>query len=251
MHDLYEPLLTKSDVPLYAQIQSRLRDAVQAGELKAWDILPTERKVAERLDISRVTVRKAYDGLVNEGLLFRKQGSGTFVSERIEKTFTTITSFSEDVRARGQTPTNRWISQIRDSASAEELMSFGLRPGDKVFRLKRVRFADEQPLAVEISIVPETALPSMEMIDGSLYDAMSKMGARPVRALQRLRAIKFNAEVAADLLIEEGAAGLYIERKGYSQTGEVCEFTQSYYRGDSYDFVAELHVSSEIGDRGR
>lgn len=244
LDELFSPLEGEGDVPLYAQLQTRLRRALTSGDLGIGDALPTERSAADQLAISRVTVRKAYDGLVSEGLLYRRQGAGTFVSERIEKPFTQITSFTEDIQARGQTPTSRWISQTVRPATAEETMDFGLHPGASIVSLERVRYADNQPLAFELSTIPRAALPEKEPLQGSLYQAMAKVNARPVRALQRLRAVCFPPDIEQQLGVPEGAAGLYIERRGYTAQGRVCEFTRSFYRGDAYDFVAELHVGS-------
>lgn len=240
---IFTPLENRSQTPLYAQLQQRLRDAVHDGRLKPDQILPTERGIAERYSISRVTVRKAFDGLVEEGLLYRRQGAGTFVSHRIEKPFSAISSFTEDMRAQGLTPSSQWIGNERAEANAEEILTLGLTPNEEVYRLSRVRMADEAALAVEYSVIPAFALPKDGQVEGSLYESMAAVGARPVRALQRLRAISFPEDVAAMLGVETGAAGLYIERRGFLGSGSVVELTQSYYRGDAYDFVAELHVS--------
>lgn len=240
---IFTPLESDSQVPLYVQVQQRLRDAVQNGRLKPDQALPTERGIAERFVISRVTVRKALEGLVDEGLLYRRQGAGTFVSHRIEKPFSAISSFTEDVRAQGLTPSSQWIENKLGEATAEEILSFGLKPNQKVFRLSRVRKADDLALAVESSIIPEFALPGDGRVFGSLYELMASCGCRPVRALQRLRAISFDEDIARKLGVEPGAAGLFIERRGFLESGTVVELTKSYYRGDAYDFVAELYIS--------
>src|SRR5215475_1536396 len=93
-----------SSQPLYQKLQRAIREAIEKNVLRPDDALPPEREIASELDISRITVRKAIDGLVDEGLLVKRQGSGNFVSARIEKNFAKLTSFSEDMRARGGTP---------------------------------------------------------------------------------------------------------------------------------------------------
>src|SRR5687767_4664008 len=97
------PLDATSSLPLYQQLQRTLREAIQRRVLGPDDALPAERDLAVEFDVSRITVRKAIDGLVSEGLLSRRQGSGTFVCARVEKNFSKLTSFSEDMRARGRT----------------------------------------------------------------------------------------------------------------------------------------------------
>src|SRR5688500_19945056 len=98
------PLDEASTLPLYQQLQRKLRAAIANRLLGPDDALPPERDLAEELAVSRITVRKAIEGLVEEGLLVRRQGSGTFVSNRVEKNFSKLTSFSEDMRARGRKP---------------------------------------------------------------------------------------------------------------------------------------------------
>jgi GntR family transcriptional regulator len=125
----------------------------------------------------------------------------------------------------------------------EESLSLGLSPGAVVYRFHRVRFADETPMAIEYSTVPAYCLPSLEAVDHSLYDALDRAGNRPTRALQRLRAISFTAEQAEVLHIAVGDPGLLIERRGFLRDGRASEITQSFYRGDAYDLVAELKDS--------
>ena len=97
-------LSATSNLPLYQQLQRVLRDAIGRGIYGPAEALPAERQLASELDISRITVRKAIDGLVEDGLLARRAGSGTFVNNRVEKNFAKLTSFSEDMRSRGRTP---------------------------------------------------------------------------------------------------------------------------------------------------
>ena len=105
------PLSAAGNLPLYQQLQRALRDAIDRRILGADDALPPERDLAGEFGVSRITVRKAIDGLVSEGLLMRRQGSGTFVRGRVEKNFSMLTSFSEDMRARGRTPRSEWLKR--------------------------------------------------------------------------------------------------------------------------------------------
>jgi GntR family transcriptional regulator len=99
-------------------------------------------------------------------------------------------------------------------------------------------------MALEYATVLASCLPSVEAVESSLYVALERAGNRPVRALQRLRAVLFSAEQAKLLQAKERDAGLLVERVGFLDDGRAAEFTQSYFRGDIYDFVAELSVSS-------
>jgi len=229
-----------SGSPLYLQLQRLIRSAIERHVLAPDEALPPERDLADAYSVSRVTVRKALDGLVQAHLLTRRQGAGTFVAARVEKNFASISSFTEDMLSRGRQPHSEWLSRSEGTVMPEEALALGLSPGSPVYRLSRIRYADSESMAIEHATVPKDSLDSLESVRDSLYDALGE--ARPVRVLQRLRAVLFTREQAELLGIEEGAAGLEIERRGFAADGRTVEFTKSYYRGDAYDFVAELTV---------
>jgi len=233
-----------SSLPLYQQLQRALRQAIESRVLGPDDALPPERDLAGDFSVSRITVRKAIEGLVNEGMLVRRQGSGTFVRARVEKNFSKLTSFSEDMRARGRNPRSVWLRKSTGTVTPEEALTLRASPGTPVYRFHRIRFADDAPMALEYATVLASCLPSVEAVESSLYVALERAGNRPVRALQRLRAVLFSAEQAKLLQAKERDAGLLVERVGFLDDGRAAEFTQSYFRGDIYDFVAELSVSS-------
>lgn len=235
-----EKLDEASPLPLYQQLQRALRQAIESRQIGPDDALPPEREIADDLHISRITVRKAIDGLVSEGLLVRRQGAGTYVCARVEKNFSKLTSFSEDMRARGRTPRSVWLRKSEGSVTPEEALTLRSSPGTPVFRFQRIRFADDAPMCIEYATILAACLPSIEAVKTSLYEALELAGNRPVRALQRLRAVLFTAEQAKLLQIHERDAGLLVERVGFLKDGQAVEFTQSYFRGDIYDFVAEL-----------
>lgn len=233
-----------SSLPLYQQLQRALRQAIENRVLGPDDALPPERDLADEFQVSRITIRKAIDGLVSEGLLVRRQGSGTFVSARVEKNFSKLTSFSEDMRARGRTPRSVWLKKTAGSVTPEEALALRSSPGTPVYRFHRIRFADDAPMCVEYATVLSSCLHSLDAVESSLYEALESTGNRPVRALQRLRAVLLLAEQAELLQAKEKDAGLLVERLGFLRDGRAVEFTQSYFRGDIYDFVAELSVGS-------
>ena len=234
------PLTSGGRGSLYQRLARGLRDAIERGVVGPEEALPAERELAQDFAVSRITVRKALDTLVADGLLIRRQGAGTFVAGRIEKQFAKLSSFSEDMAARGRAVTSRWLSRDASAVSPDESMLLGLSPGAAVYRFRRLRLADGQAMAIEYSTIPAFALDSANTVGESLYAALEETGNRPVRALQRLRAVAFTAEQAKMLSVERGAPGLYIERRGFLEDGRAIEATQSWYRGDAYDFVAEL-----------
>lgn len=239
---LLQQLDPNSSQPLYQQLQRALRDAIEKRVLGPEDALPSERQLAAELGVSRITVRKAIDGLVSEGLLVSRQGSGNFVSSRIDKNFAKLTSFSEDMRARGRNPHSVWLGRSEGTVTPEEALKLALSPGTLVYRFNRLRFADDEPMAIELATMVASCLPPLPEVGESLYASLESLGNRPVRALQRLRALLLNAEQAKLLEAQEGDAGLLVERLGYLRDGRAIELSQSFYRGDKYDFIAELNA---------
>ena len=122
----------ESSLPLYQQLQRALRQAIETRVLGPDDALPPERELAEDFNVSRITVRKAIEGLVGEGLLVRRQGSGTFVLARVEKNFSKLTSFSEDMRARGRNPRSVWLRKAAGTVTPEEALTLRASPGTPV-----------------------------------------------------------------------------------------------------------------------
>lgn len=234
--------------PLYLRLKALIQSAIQDGNLAANDALPSEREIAAMLEISRVTVRKALAELVDDGVLTQKRGSGTFVngnSQRVEQRLSRLTSFTEDMLARGLTPSVKWLQKIVAVPSPEEAMVLGLSTGERVVRLRRLRLANEKPMALEQAVVPARLFATPENIGNSLYAALEAAGVRPMRALQRLSAESLNAEDAATLSVAAGSPALYIERISYLADGRPVEFTKCHYRGDAYDFVVELTTTGE------
>jgi len=240
--DLMQSAAAGGKLPLYQQLQQALRRAIDAGVYGASAALPAERQLAEELDISRITVRKAIDALVEEGLLVRRAGAGNFVNTRFEKNFAKLTSFSEDMRARGRVPRNAWLKRAEGLVTPEEALRLRLSPGTPVYRFHRIRYADELPMCVEYATIAAFALPALGAVDDSMYEALGASGHRPVRALQRLSALLLTGEQARLLQTREGDAGLCVERLGFVRDGRAVEFCRSYFRGDMYDFVAELNA---------
>jgi GntR family transcriptional regulator len=227
--------------PLYLQLAERLAAAIACGRLKEGAALPAERLLAQRLAVSRTTVRKALDELAGRGLVAPRHGSGTFVaSARLEQPLARLSSFSEDMRARGRAPGFAWVERGVAAPSPEEAVALGLTSGEQVARFVRVRLADGEPLAVERAAVAARHLPDPLAVGGSLYAALRARGLEPARALQRLRAAAAGAADAALLGVAPGDPVMATVRHGYLADGRPVEFTRSVYRGDRYDFVAEM-----------
>ena len=239
-----DALSSELALPLYLQLARYLRGLIVGGTLAHRDALPSERELAERFAVSRVTVRKALRELSDDGLLEQIQGAGTFVNRapHVEQRLSTLTSFSEDMASRGLAAGSVWLQRTVSVATPAEALALGLSPGATVSRLSRLRTANGAPMALEQAAIPSRFLPD-PAIEGSVYEELRRRGFSPFRALQRLTAVRLTAEQAAQLGVPEGAAALYFERRTMLEDGTPLEFVRSQYRGDAYDFIVELNLA--------
>jgi GntR family transcriptional regulator len=241
-----EHWLTPRSGPRYLQLRKHLERAILSGELPPDSALPSEREIAQITGLSRDTVRKAVESLVADGRIIQRRGSGSFVAakmEKVQQSLSQLTSFSEDMAQRGKVVESVWLERGVFLASAQEMDILQLPDGASVARIARLRLADGVPLAIERASLPLDILPNPLIVETSLYEILAQRNLRPVRALQRISAKNLGQQDAALLRVEDGVAGLTIERTSYLATGQVVEFTKSIYRGDAYDFVAELQIS--------
>jgi len=229
-----------ANIPLYKRLKLAIEQAIQTQAFQSGSVLPGERVIATSFSLSRVTVRKALALLDEEGLLNRRHGFKTEIGSRVEKSLSTLTSFSEDIRARGQMPGCIWISKQITRASSTEMMALGIAGNANVIRMKRVRTANGLPIALETSIVPVRFVPSPDLIGQSLYEVLAARGFMPERAIQRMRSRAATAEDADHLHCEAGSPLLVTERRCYLADGQTVELCETRYKGDVYDFVFEL-----------
>jgi len=246
--DFLRPDVSRSG-SLYTQLARSLTQAIDEGLLLDGDFILPQRDLAEALGVSRVTVRKAIECLVAEGLLSQRQGAGTVVTRRaqvlIRKNIAVLNSFTDDMVARGLAPSSSWVARVTVQASVKEAQALNLSPGDLVSRFTRVRYASATPMAYEIATVPGNLVPNALAVGDSLYHALEALDARPIRAVQTMTAINAEPAVGQALKINTPDAVLYIERQGFDGTDKPVEFTRSWYRGDLYNFVAELNTTEQ------
>jgi GntR family transcriptional regulator len=233
-------------VTRYSSVCETLRREIAGGRFADTELLPAERELCLMLDVSRTTLRRAINELITEGLLHHRHGAGTFIRRavpRVDQPTSRLTGFTEDMRLRGLTAGSRELRRGIFLPAPEEAMMLGVGPSEAVFRLSRLRLANDLPMAVEHSVVPRRYIDDPDMVGASLYDALVARGFKPMRGLQRLRAVLLADADAMLLGVEPKSPALYIQRVAFLADGRCVEFTRSYYRADTYDFVSELTLT--------
>lgn len=219
-------------------VREKLRLAIEAG-MQPHDPFPTERELMSRYGVSRMTVREALARLVDEGLVYRVQGSGTFVAdpEKITKSLS-LTSFSDDIRARRMRPGSRLVSADKAGADAAVAHDLALSPGADVWHLERVRTADGTPMCLENVWLPTSVVGVDFDVAGidSLYDHFESLGVHIDRADQTIRATVVDPRQAELLDVPAHSPALEVRRVTYDEQGRRVERGWSVYRGDRYDF---------------
>lgn len=239
----------QNPVPLYHQIKEMLLNQIQAMEPHAG--IESELLLANKYQVSRGTVKQAIQDLVKEGYLYRIQGKGTFVTApRILRSFTQLPSFSEDIRRRGYTPGVRLLELTKIVPTAKMASALQLASGANVWKIERVRLADNQPIAVVASYLPFLALEGLteDDVKGSLYEMLDhRYKMRPAWAHDTYTAINANLKVAHLLSVPKGTAVIYSERTAYLPNNQPIEFVESFIRGDRF----VIHIDINGGGDGQ
>ena len=237
--------IKKNKQPIYSSIKDGLKEKILSGEYKVGQMLPSERELCEKYQASRMTVRRAIDELQYEGLLYKIQGKGTFVSNvQVEQPLSVLTSFSEDMVRMGYKPASKILAVKNLRADAKIAEKLRISEGDHVLLLSRLRIADNQNISIENAYLNARIVDGIEM-DGSdnfsLYNYLrNSLNISLVRAVQSIQSILITGRNAHLLGVPENMLGLRIERVTYTEHNIPVEYVISLYRGDLYKFVIEM-----------
>ena len=231
--------------PLYATIEETIATEIAQGEYRPGDQLPTEDALLQRFQVSRITVRRAVQNLVNRGLLEIRRGLGTFVlSPRIEADLTKLTGFVEDMNAAGRKATARVISQGVVPASARVAECLQLGKGTKVMQIKRVRIADGTPLSLDETYLPLALGRQIVTNDLRLHPIFTlleeKYGVPLIEADYELEAAIATNAVADALQVKAGSPIFQIERTTKTTGNHPVDYEVLSYRGDLVRFVTKV-----------
>jgi GntR family transcriptional regulator len=225
-----------------SEARERVLDLIE--QLGIGDAIPSERQLSADLGFSRLTVRAALDDLVREGLLVRKRGSGTFVSEPKIAQELTMTSFTEDMQRRGMVPGSRTL-ELRTSPAGPWLgRILHVSPSEPIVVVKRLRLADHETMAIETLHVRASLVPGLsaeDLEEHSFYELlMERYGVDVVGGLQTIEPTVTNEEESEALGVPLHSPAFLFERTTRSRAGEIVEYVRSLYRGDRYRLVTEL-----------
>ena len=238
-------IFRKGPLPRYYQLKEIMREKIRTGEWKPGDLIPSERELGEQYGISRMTARQAITELVNEGLFYREQGKGTFVSRhKITQQLIHLTGFTEDIRARGQRPGTKVLSATMKPADDIVAERLRIKSGQLIFFLQRLRLADDEPLAIEISHICFMGCEKLQEEDlehNSLYRLLeTKYGITLVEAEQEIEAGLFNEEAAKTLKVPVNSAALFTRRITYTERDLPIEYAQAMYCGNKYTYYTHM-----------
>jgi GntR family transcriptional regulator len=231
-------------IPVYVRIRETLRDEITKGTLRRGERLPPEHDLAAKFSVSRMTIRESIEDLVNEGLLYRRHGVGTFVAfPHLQRDHTRLTSFFDKAEEEGVSVRAELLSLEVMPAKAVIARALDLPPGSRVIRIRTLRYADDVPITVHEAYVPQKPFASIvnENLEAQhLWALYEKCGYKVKRAIQRLEAREADREMADLMKIREGAPILFKERTVYAEDGTPIEFTYCYNRGDVYSLTVAL-----------
>jgi GntR family transcriptional regulator len=243
---LEERLDMKDYAPLYKQLFQILQQRIKAGIYKSGEKLPSERELIENFKVSRITATAAIQELVQNGLVYRKKGKGTYVTRPRITGLSSFGSFTSDISQRGMTPTSRIIEIKTVQAEEEQINHLGLNAGDLCIKLSRVRLADNVPLAIETTYLPEKLVPDLgneDLEHGSLFSILEKRyGLHPSWSEGIFEAASARSEQADLLKIKHGAPVLLVHRVTLDNNDVPLEWAYSIYRADSFSFSTGRQV---------
>jgi GntR family transcriptional regulator len=234
-----------SPFPIYYQIQEWVKTRIDEGKLKPGDKIPSENELCEQFEVSRMTIRQAINNLVEQGYLHRKRGIGTFVQlPKVEQKLQSMTGFTEDMLARGLRPSSELLSFQIVSATAKVAQKLQLEEGSPVYEVRRIRLADEEPIALETTYLSPSLVKGIneEILQYSLYEHLEQnLGYKLTRATQTIEASVATEDEAWYLNINKKAPVLVVEQVSYAVGDLPLEYVKCIYRGDRYKFITTIN----------
>lgn len=232
-----------ANTPVYIQIHNQIRDEIEKGKWTVGDRIPSERELATQFSVSRMTLRQAVQTLVDEGILERKIGSGTFVaSKKVQEKMIGIESFTDIMLSQGRKPTSKTISYHVKPASTSEAEKLQLDESQMVLRMERIRYADGVPICFEVATIPYIFIDglSKSAVTRSLYKSLEEEKGFVIgRAEQTVSAMLASERISDYLAIKRSDAILRLKQISYFADGQPFEYVRTQYVGNRFEFYLE------------
>lgn len=229
--------------PVYIQIHNRIKRDIEDGRWQVGDRIPAERELAVTFSVSRMTLRQAVQTLVDEGILERRVGAGTFVaSQKVQERMSGVTSFTDVMLAQGKRPSSRTVSYHITNPSLSEVEQLGLKDGQQVLRMERVRYGDEVPICFEVAAIPLDLIQGFNKseVTRSLYHVLeTKGGYKLGGAQQKVSAVTASERIAKYLDVKRGDAILRLRQVSFLGDGRPFEYVRTQYVGGRFEFVLD------------
>lgn len=240
--ELFTNLNRTGPVPLYFQISSRLERAIREGVIPAGARLENEISIGQRLGLSRPTVRRAIQELVDKGLLVRRRGIGTQVVQARVSRPVELTSLNEDLTRVGHNPTTKVLSLERIPADSDIAQQLGIAIGTEVTRVRRLRYADGTPMAILVNMLPPdfSDITAEDLSARGLYEILRARGVTLKIANQTIGARRTQGDEHELLDLPKGSPLLTMDRVAFDQGGKLVEAGHHCYRPDLYSFETTL-----------
>jgi GntR family transcriptional regulator len=243
-----ETELTSGPLPLWWQISDRLRRAIEHGEFKAGEVLPSETQLNEVFGVSRTTARAALDRLEQEGLIIRKAGKGSVVLDpKVEQPLSRLSSFAEDMRQRGLGASYTTYGVEMDPAPADVAQALAIEEGRTALHITRLLKADGQPMGMSHSWISPEILGAVDapqpadLDNRSLYDWLeTNLSARIIAGSETIEAAITDPRLSRQLDVPRGSAVLVARRRSHGVDRRPIEYAVVYYRADRYRFTIDL-----------
>ncbi len=247
MHKNLGEIVKGIPIPLYYQITDLILRSIEKGKYRPHQQIPTEEQLTANFQVSRMTVRQAINKLVSDGVLYRRRGRGTFVGDpKIERKVAKLSSVAEDMRRAGLKPGSIILERKIVHPTEEERNVLNLKPEETVLEIKRLRTANDQPIAIGRTLIPVSLYPGLvkETFLGvvSLTQLLKKKyGLKIDYAYQKIQAVNATENQARILKIKKGTSLLHMNRVFVNPNQTPIGIFETYYRGDRYIFTSTLY----------
>ncbi|TWT16681.1 GntR family transcriptional regulator [Streptococcus sp. sy010] len=231
-------------LPAYIKIRDELKSEIDQGTWKIGSRLPSERDLASRFAVSRMTLRQAISVLVEEGIVERRVGSGTYVAnQRVQERMRGTTSFTEIIKSQGKTPSTHLVSYQRILPNEQEIKHLNIPPNSHIIRMERVRYADDLPVVFEVASIPEKIAKKLDKqaISEHFFQSLTEAGFVIGKSKQTISAKLASKEMAHYLNIQPQSAILSLIQTSYLDDGVCFEYVRSQYVGERFEFYLENH----------